>query len=91
MGDGWNGNTVRRARAYVGTLLPAPCGRCGQVVTADMAWDVGHIVDQVDAPELAMDPSNWRPEHSRCNRAAGGRKGRSRQLRPRRYPAAQSW
>ena len=56
----------------------AACGICGQ---DDIDWDgpanapdsfeLDHIRDPENYPELEMEPTNVRPSHSRCNRAKG--------------------
>lgn len=77
----WAGTSLPRiARAALAPTLPTLCGRCGRIVDVDDAWDVGHIIDRSVAPELAADPDNWRVEHRRCNRSAGGKAGRAKQL-----------
>ena len=52
------------------------CRRCGKPIPAGdrKAWDLGH-------------PAPFRPEHWWCNRSAGGREGRRRQLQP----ASREW
>ncbi|WP_374199119.1 HNH endonuclease signature motif containing protein [Actinotalea ferrariae] len=50
-----------------------PCARCGRPITLAMKWDVGHILDR--ALGGSDDLTNTRPEHSRCNQAAGGQRG----------------
>jgi hypothetical protein len=60
--DGWTGRAVERARTYVATLmLPGPCQQCGEMVTTDMPWNVGHITPRWQRPDLALDPNNWTP------------------------------
>jgi hypothetical protein len=44
-----------------------PCTRCGHLIAPGAYWDLGHDDN---------DRSRWTgPEHRRCNRAAGARKG----------------
>lgn len=47
----------------------ALCFRCGDWISPDEAWDLGHddITDEVRGPE-----------HAYCNRSAGARKGNAR-------------
>lgn len=61
-------------------MLPQPCVECGQLVTTDDRWQVGHRKDAMDggAPTFA----NTGPVHSKsaiwprnCNQIAGGKRG----------------
>lgn len=46
------------------------CWRCGQIIAPGQPWDLGHD---------DRDRARYRgPEHPRCNRAAGARKGNAR-------------
>ena len=84
MSGKWSGTYVKRARAYVADTLPAPCRRCGRLLSIDSDWTVGHIVDAAIAPELEHDPANWSAECRRCNLRAGAILGnRMRKPRPR--------
>ncbi len=91
--SGWHGTYVKRARAYLAMQLPAICPRCGRIITPQMQWDVGHIIDKDIAPELMHDPTNWRAEHSRCNRQAGAAYGNKKRRIRRRYllPTSRTW
>lgn len=64
----------RRARQHWAPLVAAGrvnCWRCGDLIGATEPWDLGH--DDADRTVTRG------PEHaSRCNRAAGGRKGNAR-------------
>lgn len=60
---------VQRARLKKG--LPAPCPRCGGVMTVDMPLDLDHIVDVDRYPAGLLDPSMVRLSHRGCNRRAG--------------------
>lgn len=53
-----------------------PCPRCGSPMYSKHKLDVGHTIDA--ALGGAYGPRRY--EHSSCNRRAGGRLGRSRQL-----------
>lgn len=51
------------------------CARCGQLIEPGSEWDLGHTDDR----------RTWTgPEHSTCNRSAGGRNGRAAQAATRR-------
>lgn len=75
----WAGRRVMEARAYMAKRLPAPCGKCGGVVSPDKPgtppgrslWVVGHIKDRALHPELTWVPSNWQPEHRSCSERSG--------------------
>lgn len=60
---------ANQARAMV--VLPTECWRCGLVIEAGMAWQMGHTMDVA----LGGEHSPLRPEHRRCNARAGGRTG----------------
>lgn len=64
---------VTKARAAVGATLPAPCWRCGKVLTKDDKWTVGHLEDRTD--DGTDDLSNLKPECPKCNYSAGGKRG----------------
>ena len=89
--SGWHGTYVHKARAYLASTLPAVCWRCGQIITPDMAWDVGHIVGRDIDPSLTHDPDNWAPEHSYCSRSAGARYGNAKRRRRRPPPTSRQW
>ena len=59
--------------------LPAPCPRCGQVMSASMRLDLGHI--SRDAT-VTYDPSNLRLEHMHCNRRDGQRITTAKRRKP---------
>lgn len=93
MSRNWHGGYVKRARRIIAATLPAPCWRCGRMVTEDMAWDVGHIIGRDVNPEYTHDPNNWAPEHSYCSRSAGARYGNAKRggrLR-RAAPTSRDW
>lgn len=97
-----NGSTreQRRIRAYVfardrqadGYLY---CHRCSVRLTEHDRTlpthaHLGHLVDRVDAPELASRLDNLAPECSRCNTTAGGRTG-ARRRRAADLNASRDW
>ena len=57
----------------------APCWLCGQPINyhaaanTPNAFELDHFLPQDDYPELALEPSNFRPAHCSCNRARGKR------------------
>lgn len=86
MSKRWGGRRAQQIRQALAATLPAYCWRCGGVVTAEMAWDVGHAIETDRAPDLTYDPDVHRVEHAYCNRSAGARYGnakRSGRRRPR--------
>ena len=93
--SGWNGRRVTAARRAMAEWLPCPCAVCGRVVTADMAWDIGHTVARDVAPDLAWDSSLWRIEHAACNRRGGQAmtvaKARARKAAAQRAYTSRAW
>lgn len=69
----WGGALSAAARAIVGAMLPAPCWRCGKLLTKDDKWTAGHIEDRIDGG--TNDPGNLAPECPGCNYSAGGKRG----------------
>ena len=69
------GNTHKQTRQAYAQLLATtgsiPCARCGHPITHGQPWDLGH-----NPTRTAYNG----PEHVRCNRSAGGRNGRAKQL-----------
>lgn len=53
--------------------VPVPCIGCGQPITPDQRFDIGHRVDASRGG--THDRTNLGPQHRRENRAAGGRIG----------------
>jgi hypothetical protein len=49
------------------------CWRCGQIVTPQMRWHLGHVVDRA----LGGDENELSIEHEECSRASGYALGRS--------------
>ncbi len=75
MAKRWGGRRAQEIRAALAATLPTVCWRCGRIVTADMAWDVGHLIEVDRDPNVAYDPEMHAVEHAYCNRAAGARYG----------------
>lgn len=76
----WGGRRAQKAREFIAATLPAPCIRCRQTVWPWQDWDTGHRQDRDTHPELTWVPSNWGPEHRRCNRGAGARYATAKRL-----------
>jgi hypothetical protein len=74
----------------IAATLPAPCWRCGGIIGPFDAFTVGHIIDAAVAPELELEPSNWKAEHPRCNYSAGARAGNARR-RGKIKPTSRDW
>lgn len=72
-GRKWAGSVVTAARKLVGAMLPAPCWRCGRVLTKEDKWTVGHIEGRDDGGADA--PQNYAPECGKCNFSEGGKRG----------------
>ena len=68
--------------------LPAPCARCGQVMTKEMKLDLGHITRDPKAHYL---PSNLRLEHRACNRRDGQRITVAKRSTPKMGERMPSW
>lgn len=71
-GKRWGGRASTNARAQVKTMLPAPCTRCGGLVTEDMDWHADHITERTFG---GGGGGNLGPAHAGCNTAAGGKIG----------------
>lgn len=87
----WGGKRVTQMRQRMAEQLPAPCWRCGRIITPDMVWTIGHIIEADAAPELMWDPQNTAPEHARCNFAAGARYTNRKRSRRRPAPTSRDW
>ena len=75
-GKRWGGRASTNARKLVAAMLPAPCHRCGELITAEdppASWHAGHIEDRAQGGADAS--SNYAPEHAACNMSAGGKLG----------------
>ena len=80
--DPWNSRAGRQLRAEVAAAYRAanaPCWLCGQPIDYDApahdpnALDIDHVKARKPYPHLALDRSNLRPSHCRCNRSRGVR------------------
>ena len=69
----WGGHDSRAARAIVAAMLPAPCWRCGRMLTLADKWTAGHLEDRADGG--GDHAGNLAPECGRCNYSAGGKRG----------------
>lgn len=67
------------ARKTVAALLPAPCYRCGRIVTADMKWEADHTTSRVQAEALGISEVEQdrmvAPAHASCNHKHGAKLG----------------
>lgn len=76
-GRKWGGQDSKRARDHCRAMLPAPCPRCGGLITPEdpeSTWHAGHLEDHATGGS-DKDLTNFAPEHGRCNMAAGGKLG----------------
>ena len=62
-----------KLRAQIQPQLPLPCGRCGRPVMPTDKWDVGLIRSAEAGGQPVL--SNVRPEHRKCSRKSGGKRG----------------
>jgi hypothetical protein len=82
------------ARKTVAALLPAPCYRCGRIVTADMKWEADHTTSRVQAEALGISEVEQdrmvAPAHASCNHKHGAKLGNALKAKaktePRRVP-----
>lgn len=68
----------QRVRAQLIPLVAAGgvvCARCGRLISPGVPWDLGHTEDR---------RAYTGPEHRRCNRSEGGRRGGRARLQRRR-------
>jgi len=73
--------SARRALAPLVASGRAVCRRCGQPIAPGQSWDAGHVDDL----GLGGNPAGRvEPEHTTCNRQAGGRLGNQLRRRGRR-------
>lgn len=73
----WGGRRVQAALKRVkvlGRRDRTPCRRCKEPINYDLTYpdewscSVGHIMARETHPEHTWDPSNWAPEHLKCNK-----------------------
>lgn len=80
-GYGWQHQQIRRA--LLAMLEPGtPCCRCGLPMYTTQSLDLDHNDDRTGYNGFA---------HSRCNRSAGGRKGRGLPAKPPPTRTSQEW
>ncbi len=68
-----------KIRDILKMTLPRPCVDCGRPVLPTDKWQVGHIIPASQGGQTTL--ANCGPSHELCNKRAGGRLGRSMQLR----------
>lgn len=61
---------------------PIQCRRCGQLVYCDRLAHLNRDGRKFDLGHPDPGQTTKEPEHNCCNRKAGGREGRRRQLQP---------
>ena len=77
---------LRTIKAAYRRDRPQPCMRCGRDIDYDAthehpdAFNLGHIKDWHNHPELREDPGNMQAEHAHCGKSAGTRDGRDNGL-----------
>ena len=69
----WGGHASTKARARIRPTLPAPCTRCGGLVTDEMDWHADHLERRGEGGTDS--PGNMGPCHARCNTSDGGKIG----------------
>lgn len=81
-------NHLRKLRAHFATQLPVPCWRCGNPITDETPWDLGHRVDMAHGGhEFDVWPEHRYPIAGVC---VGNRSGGS-QVRTRTVGASRQW
>lgn len=75
------------ARKAVAAMLPAPCYRCGRIVTADMKWEADHPMSRVHAEALGISEHDQDQAvvaaHASCNHKHGASIGNALKAKPR--------
>jgi hypothetical protein len=73
---------TRMARPIITAQLPRPCvNHCGRMVEPGQRFDIGHLISHAIDPSQPLSLELVGPAHPGCNRQAGGREGRAKQLR----------
>ena len=83
MSSGWSGHRVRKARQRLAATLPAPCWRCGRIVTDESQMVAGHLIERDVAPWLMDDPANQAVECKPCSDRSGAIYGNRKRGRAR--------
>jgi hypothetical protein len=91
----WGGSHVKKARQRMAAMLPAPCWRCGRILTNDDpgSWVVGHLIERDLRPDLMLDPDNQAPECRPCSNRSGAIYGNRKRGLTRRQvsPTSRDW
>lgn len=75
----------------------APCWICGKPINyaadsrSPYGWQPDHVLDVYEHPELALDPSNIRPSHARCNNQRGQESKAKRKTRTELGEPSEDW
>lgn len=88
MSDQWNSPAARRLRLQLfrrDKEANAPCVWCGEPIDYSlgpytrggdtMAWSPEHMMPRSTHPQLALEPSNIKAAHFRCNAQRGTKAG----------------
>lgn len=73
-GKRWGGRKSTNARAKVRAMLPAPCHRCGGIITRadpESSWHADHTTERM----YGGGDTDLAPAHAGCNTSAGGKIG----------------
>ncbi|TQN30602.1 HNH endonuclease [Haloactinospora alba] len=77
--QGRSGRPLARAKARLKREGSNVCWLCGRSIdvslpsTSPMSWTLDHAIPLSVRPDLALDPSNHREAHRRCNSTRGNR------------------
>lgn len=75
---------TRKVRPTIAAALPSPCVECGRAVMPGQRFDVAHIISHARDPFQPLSPELVGPAHPSCNRSAGAKENRARQLQRKR-------